>query len=78
MAQAIAAKLSVSQSFFGQAPFGKMPEGTAAELFTLTNAQGMVVKITNFGGIITEIHVPDKHGVFANVNIGFDNFESYL
>lgn len=78
MAQASGAKLSVSQSIFGQTPFGKMPGGTAAELFTLTNAQGMVVKITNYGGIITEIHVPDKHGVFANVNIGFDNFEGYL
>ena len=73
MAQASGAKLSVSQSIFGQTP-----ADTTAELFTLTNAQGMVVKITNYGGIITEIHVPDKHGVFANVNIGFDNFEGYL
>jgi aldose 1-epimerase len=78
MAQVNGAKLSVSQVPFGQSPFGKTPASTAAELFTLTNAQGMVVKITNFGGIITEIHVPDKHGVFANVNVGFDNFEGYL
>lgn len=73
MAQANSAKLSVSQT-----SFGKTPDGLAAELFTLTNAQGMVVKITNFGGIITEIHVPDNHGVFANVNLGFDNLEDYL
>lgn len=73
MAQVSSAKLSVSQALFG-----KTSAGAAAELFTLTNAHGMVVKITNFGGIITEIHVPDKHGEFANVNIGFDKFEGYL
>ncbi len=72
MTQVSGAKLSISQSSFGQTS-----SGTAAELFTLTNAQGMVVKITNFGGIITEIHVPDKHGVFTDVNLGFDNIESY-
>lgn len=73
MAQVNGAKLSVSQALFGQTA-----AGAAAELFTLTNAHGMVVKITNFGGIITEIHVPDKHGIFANVNLGFDSFEGYL
>lgn len=67
------AKLGISQSGFGQ-----LPSGASASLFTLTNANGMLVKITNFGGIITEIHVPDNQGVFANVNLGFDNFEGYL
>ena len=78
MAQTNGAKLNVSQSSFGQTDFGQISVSTEVKLFTLTNAQGMVIKITNFGGIITEIHVPDKHGVFANVNLGFDNFESYL
>lgn len=73
MTEVNGAKPSVSQTHFGQTL-----AGTVAELFTLTNAHGMRVKITNFGGIITEIHVPDKHGVFANVNIGFDNFDDYL
>jgi aldose 1-epimerase len=73
MAQVNGTKLSVSQSSFGQTS-----SGTAVALFSLTNAQGMVVKITNFGGIITEIHVPDKHGVFTDVNLGFNKFEDYL
>lgn len=73
MAQVNNTKLNVSQT-----QFGKTPTGTTAELFTLTNAKGMVVKITNFGGIITEIHVPDKHGVFTDVNLGFDNLDGYL
>jgi len=59
------------------APFGHSPAGQAASLFTLINAQGMQVKITNFGGIITEIHVADKNGVFADVNLGFDSIEPY-
>lgn len=73
MAQIIGAKLRVSQSSFGQTP-----SGATAQLFSLSNAHGMLVKITNYGGIITEIHVPDKHGVFANVNLGFDNLADYF
>lgn len=65
-------KLNVSQTSFGQSP-----AGVPADLFTLTNANGLVVKITNFGGIITEIHAPDKHGVFADINLGFDHIEPY-
>jgi aldose 1-epimerase len=65
-------KLSVSQTNFGQSP-----KGIPADLFTLTNAHGVIVKITNFGGIITEIHVPDKNGLFADVNLGFDHIEPY-
>lgn len=45
--------------------------------YTLTNKNGMEVKITNFGGIITSITVPDKSGVMENVVLGFDNLEAY-
>ncbi|TFW34643.1 aldose epimerase family protein [Massilia horti] len=60
-----------------QAPFGRLPGGEQVQLFTLTNANGMVVKITNFGGIITELHVPDRNGVLADVVHGFDTLEAY-
>jgi aldose 1-epimerase len=46
-------------------------------LFTLTNANGMVVKITNFGGIITKIMVPDKNGKIENIALGFDSLKQY-
>lgn len=65
-------KLSVSQ-----AGFGESPAGVPADLFTLTNANGLIVKITNFGGIITEIHAPDKNGVLTDVNLGFDDIKPY-
>ena len=59
-------------------PFGKTSDGQAVDLFTLTNAQGAVAKVTTFGAILTELHIPDKHGKLANVVLGFSTFDSYL
>ncbi|HEY4026124.1 MAG TPA: aldose epimerase family protein [Candidatus Dormibacteraeota bacterium] len=55
------------------------PSTTRADvsLFTLTNSRGMVVRITNYGGIITSIRVPDRQGRSADVALGFDNVASY-
>jgi aldose 1-epimerase len=61
-----------------QAPFGTLPDGRQVTQYTLANANGMVVKIIDFGGIITEIHVPDRDGVVADVALGFDTIEPYL
>lgn len=61
-----------------QAPFGQLPDGRAVSVFTLTNKSGMTVRILDFGGIITEIHVPDRQGDFADVALGFDTLEPYL
>jgi aldose 1-epimerase len=62
----------------GKSDFGKTKEGTPVDLYTLTNTKGMTVKITNYGGIITEMHVPGKDGKTADVALGFDNLEGYL
>jgi len=58
--------------------FGKTEIGENAELFTLTNDIGAFVKITNNGGIITEIFVPDKNGQLINVVLGFDKLQEYF
>jgi aldose 1-epimerase len=58
--------------------FGKMADGTPVELYTLTNPQGLKVKIVTYGGIITELHVPDRNGKFEDVVLGFDNLQQYL
>jgi aldose 1-epimerase len=60
-----------------QAPFAHLPDGAQVNVFTLANAAGMTVRILDFGGIITEIHVPDRHGVFDDVALGFDTLEPY-
>lgn len=58
--------------------FGKLPDGTAVDLFTLTNANGLIAKITNYGTIITELHVPDRNGKPGDIVLGFDNLAQYL
>lgn len=59
-------------------PFGKTEDGTAVELFTLTNKHGMMVKIMTYGALVTEIHVPDRNGKVDDVVLGFDNLDAYL
>jgi aldose 1-epimerase len=61
-----------------EVPFGFAGPGKPARLFTLVNNKGMVVRISSFGGIITEIHVPDRHGQFADVTLGFGELAPYL
>ena len=58
--------------------FGKLADGSEAQLFTLTNAHGLTVKFTNYGLIITELLVPDRAGKPGNVVLGFDNLPRYL
>lgn len=59
-------------------PFGIAPDGQEIDLFTLTNSNGMVAKITNFGGIVTSLLVPDKDGNMEDVVLGFDSLQPYL
>lgn len=57
--------------------FGTMPDGREAMAYTLTNANGMTVKITNYGGAILQIIVPDREGRMADVVCGYDSLEDY-
>ena len=47
------------------------------DLYTLTNANGMEVCITPFGGRIVSVMVPDRDGELRDVVLGFDNIEDY-
>jgi aldose 1-epimerase len=58
--------------------FGRMPDGAPVHLFTLTNAHGLIARITNYGATITECHVPDRAGQLGDVVLGFDNLKQYL
>lgn len=58
--------------------FGKTPDGTAVDLYVLTNGQGVQAKVITFGGIVTELHVPDKDGKFGDVVLGFEDLDGYL
>ena len=65
------------QASITTSPFGTLPDGRPATLYTLTNPHGVVIKITDFGGIITEIHVPDRDGKLADIALGFDTLQPY-
>ena len=60
------------------APFGILPDGQPVTVFTLTNRQGMQVKVLDFGALISAIQVPDRDGTFADVVLGFERLEPYL
>lgn len=53
-------------------------QGKQTDLFTLTNASGAQVQITNYGGAVAAIMVPDKDGNYANVVQGYNDIQGYL
>jgi aldose 1-epimerase len=67
-----------AQTGITQAPFGTLPDGRPVTQFTLANRRGMRARILDFGGIITEIHVPDRDGRLADVALGFGELGPYL
>jgi aldose 1-epimerase len=64
--------MKITKEKFGEA------DGREVMLYTMTNDHGMSVKITNYGGIVTSVIVPDKDGNEADVVLGFDDLQSYL
>ncbi len=52
-------------------------DGKSTDLFRLTNASGMEVCVTNYGGRIVSILVPDRKGAMRDVVLGFDNIAAY-
>jgi aldose 1-epimerase len=59
-------------------PFGKLPDGTEARLFSLDNGRGLRATITNYGAIVTSLVVPDRAGHGADIVLGYDSLEGYL
>jgi aldose 1-epimerase len=61
-----------------QKPWGTV-DGKAIELFTLTNAHGLQLSLTNYGGIVTSFLVPDKAGKLGDIVLGYnDSVGSYV
>ena len=75
--------LALNLSASGQArvtkeSFGKTSDGQNVDIYTLTNRRGAEIKITNYGGIITSLKVPDRNGKLGDIVLGFDNLDAYL
>jgi aldose 1-epimerase len=58
-------------------PFGKMPDGTSVEIYTLSDGP-YEARITTFGGVLVSLKVPDRSGKVGDVVLGFDNLEGYV
>lgn len=58
--------------------YGTTPEGTEVDLFTLTNNNGLKVKIISYGAMIISVEVPDRDGKFENITLHRDSLEDYL
>jgi aldose 1-epimerase len=59
-------------------PFRTQIDGRETALYTLSNDSGMRCQITNYGGRIVSIHIPDKHGIPGDVVLGFHGIEDYM
>lgn len=59
-------------------PFGQLPAGPGIDVYTLTNANGMVVRVLTYGGILQAMRVPDRGGQIDDVVLGYDSLAGYL
>lgn len=67
-----------TQSGLLRSNFRTEVEGKQTDLFILRNSQGMEVTVTNFGGRIVSVMVPDRDGVMRDVVLGFDSIQDYI
>src|SRR5262249_23137228 len=68
---------STSNVSIKKEPFGKF-EGKDVTLYTITNKNGLVLKMTDFGATVVAVEVPDKDGKLANVNLGFKDVKGFI
>jgi len=58
--------------------FQKVVDGKPVDLYTLTNKNGVTIKVTNYGAKVEQILVPDRQGVFADIALGFDSIDAVM
>jgi aldose 1-epimerase len=58
--------------------FGKTADGQPVDLYVLRNKSGAEASITNYGGAVVSLKVPDRNGKFADVVLGYDNADGYV
>ncbi len=59
-------------------PFGQLPAGPGIDVYTLTNANGMTVRVLTYGAIVQAIRVPDRGGHLDDVVLGYDSLAGYV
>jgi len=69
---------NVQELLMSEEAFQKEMEDKQVDLFTLTNGEGLTVQITNYGGKIVSIIVPDKDGNPGDVCLGYESLDEYV
>ena len=64
-----------SQAEINPEAFHRIVGGSQVDLYTLKNSNGLEANITNYGGILVSLPVPDKNGKFTDVVLGYDTAE---
>src|SRR5271157_2536051 len=59
-------------------PYGQLPDGTWIEQYTLSNPNGLKVKIINYGAVITAVETPDRKGKIENITLHRDSLADYM
>lgn len=78
MAMISAGHAQTTQSRITKSAFGRTANGQNVDLYTLTNRNGVQAKITNYGGIVVSLMVPDARGKMGDVVLGFDTLNEYI
>lgn len=67
----------VNKQAIEERAFGLTRAGQAVSLFTLRNKQGLSLGVTNYGGTVTSLQIPDRNGRFDNVVLAYDSLQQY-
>ena len=70
----LCATLSEAKTTVTTQPFGKMPDGTPVEAYTLTDGT-VEATIISYGGIVVSLKTPDRNGNSADIVLGFDDLD---
>ena len=78
VAMVSAGKAQAAPARITKSSFGQTADGQKVDLYTLTNRNGVQAKITNYGGIVVSLMVPDARGRMGDVVLGFDTLNEYI
>ncbi|MCC6724583.1 MAG: galactose mutarotase [Saprospiraceae bacterium] len=67
-----------TRALIEKASWGNLPDGTAIDIYTLTNKNGLAAKITNYGGIVVSLSTPDRNGKMEDVVLGYETLDEYV
>ena len=61
----------------GREKFGQTADGKTVDIYTLINSEGAEARITNYGGTVVSLRMPDRNGDIGDVVLGFDSLAEY-